>query len=113
MRMPLPWHCASMKFGLESFTANPSMIRRVLYKVSPQYQRAFAARIIAGPAPDLAKARACVKTARRRVLLVDFQEHGAEPKPGEATQMQIEHSARKATSLPCARRFDREDFGVI
>ena len=41
------------------------------------------------PAADLAKPGAGIEPARWLVVLVDFEEYGAQPEPGEAAQMQL------------------------
>src|ERR1041384_7440313 len=116
MRMPLPTHCASMKFGLLSLTTiPPAGSGAVLYKVPAQHQRALPAglRIVTGAAADLAKDGARVKPARCRVVRVDLEEHGTLPEPREPAQMQIEQAARDTASTPGARDPDREDFRFI
>ena len=129
MRMPLATHCASMKFGLVlghdntrrcPASASWPAPMRVHYQARSRRSTsaawralALALRVVARPAADLAKSRAGVELARRLVILVHFEEHGAHAEPGEAAQMQVEQPARQPAPAPGARHRDGENLRLV
>src|SRR5215831_70760 len=82
----------------------PARGQRASAEVAAEHQRIrgcrAAARIIGGPAADVAEARAFVQPPRRRIVLVDLEEDRARAEAGEPAQMQVEQLARKPASAP-------------
>src|SRR5262249_1071517 len=68
--------------------------------------------IVAGAVPRLLETGAGVKFARRYVILLDLEEHGARAESREAAQVQIKQPARQAPSARAARDSDRENLGL-
>ena len=115
MRMPLAAQSASMfaRFGHEFLPALPRIacglarhhrlrrdrVRRSSGQIAAQHQRGGglppALGIIVGPPrPTSRKSGAGIEPARRRVVLVDLEEHRAHAEAGEPAQMQSRATAR-------------------
>src|SRR5215831_8640077 len=74
--------------------------------------RLSAARIIRGPAADVAEAGARVEPPRRRVVLVDLEKHRGRAEAGEPAQVQVEQLARQSAAAPRRGDRDRQDLGL-
>src|SRR5690349_3811656 len=74
--------------------------------------RLCAARIVGGPAADVAKAGARVEFSRRRIVLVHLEKHRGGAEAGEAAQVQVEQLAAEAAAAPRRGHRDREDLGL-
>src|SRR3954468_9604480 len=82
-------------------------IAHLRLQVAPQHERGRAlARpllVVGGAAANLAKAGTRIKPARRRIVLIDLEEHRARAEALELTQMQIEQACRKSAAAARGR----------